>query len=74
MKPYLNSTKCCFFHLVQSPWDKIQELGLANHYHNNDDCQYHKNDDCKVWCGMLNVLAFLPFVKVQEGMQVFFFL
>ena len=42
----------CFFHLTQSNWQKIQELGLTNLYKGNK--QFH------LFCGKLNSLAFLP--------------
>ena len=54
------ATKGCFFHLTQSTWRKIQELGLVNHY--------RENDDCRLFCGMMDGLAFLPIENVQEGM------
>ena len=54
-------TKGCFFHLTQSTWRKIQELGLVN-------C-YRDSNDCKLFCGMMDGLAFLPLDKLQEGMS-----
>lgn len=54
------TTKGCFFHLTQRTWRNIQELGLVNHY--------RENDDCRLFCGMMDGLAFLPLEKVQEGM------
>lgn len=50
----------CFYHLTQSTWRKIQELGLTT--------VYRENDDVKQWCGMLDALAFLPLSDVAEGM------
>jgi len=51
----------CFYHLTQSTWRKIQELGLTTAY--KDD------DNVKHFCGMLDALAFLPLTEVAEGMQ-----
>lgn len=45
----------CSVFLVQSTWRKIQELGLTN--------LYKTNEDFKLFCGMLNGLAF---VEVRE--------
>ncbi|KAG1662801.1 hypothetical protein GQR58_020745 [Nymphon striatum] len=42
----------CFYHLTQSTWRKIQDLGLANHY--KDD------DEFRIFVGMMDGLAFLP--------------
>ena len=53
--------KACFFHLCQSSWRKIQELGLSQEYINDDDI--------KLFCGMLDGLAFLPGNLVSAGMQ-----
>ena len=55
------SSKGCFFHLTQATWRKIQELGLA--------VPYNANPDFRLFCGMLDGLAFLPLEDVQEGMQ-----
>ena len=44
-----------------STWRKIQELGLVDHYREDDDFRH--------FCGMLDGLAFLPSDRVQEGMQ-----
>ena len=51
----------CFYHLCQSTWRKIQELGLAQ--------LYKDNNEVKVFCGMLDALAFLPVNDVQAGMS-----
>ena len=51
----------CFYHLTQSTWREIQKLGLAK--------TYMENDDVKLFCGMLDALAFLPLTDVAEGMQ-----
>ena len=52
----------CFYHLTQSTWRKIQELGLAIRY--NTDPQF------KNFCGQLDALAFLPQVDVPVGMNM----
>ena len=54
--------KCCFFHLCQSTWRKIQTLGLSQ--------QYMDYDDIKLFCGMLDRLAFLPLELIQDGLQI----
>jgi hypothetical protein len=51
----------CFYHLTQSTWRKVQELGLTE--------VYRKCDEVKLFCGMLDGLAFLPVNMVGEGMQ-----
>lgn len=50
----------CFFHLTQSTWRKIQELGLSQ--------MYQENRDVKLFCGMIDALAFLPCDKISEGL------
>lgn len=50
----------CFYHLTQSTWRKIQSLGLVQ--------RYREEDDVKLFCGMLDGLAFLPVDDVSEGM------
>lgn len=54
-------TNCCFFHLCQSTFRKVQELGLVVMY--NDE-----NPALKHFVGMLDALAFLPIDRVAEGM------
>jgi len=54
-------TQGCFYHLCQSTWRKVQELGMTQ--------LYRDNDDVKLFCGMLDGLAFLPQDKVHDGMQ-----
>ena len=44
--------QACFYHLTQSTWRRIQELGLTT--------LYKEDDDVKLFCGMLDALAFLP--------------
>ena len=55
------TSRGCFYHLTQSTWRHVQSLGLAVHY--KEDC------DFRLFCGMLDGLAFLPPAEVQEGMQ-----
>ncbi|KAL8590500.1 hypothetical protein ACOMHN_010936 [Nucella lapillus] len=53
--------KGCFFHLTQSTWRRIRQLGMTALYNNNDDV--------KLFCGMLDALAFLPVDEVPTGME-----
>ena len=55
------SVQGCFYHLCQSTWRKVQELGLAQ--------EYMSRDDVKLFLGMLDGLAFLPVADVAAGMQ-----
>ena len=50
----------CFFHLTQSAWSKIQELGLAQHD--------NTNQQFRLFCGMPDGLAFLPIKDILDGM------
>ena len=50
----------CFYHLAQSTWRKIQSLGLVQ--------RYREEDDVKLFCGMMDGLAFLPEDDVPDGM------
>lgn len=50
----------CFYHLCQSTYRKIQELGLATRYQNEEDFRHI--------CGMIDALAFLPRKDVKAGM------
>jgi len=52
----------CFYHLTQSTWRKIQELGLTN--------LYREDDNFKLFVGMLDGLAFLPLNQVPAGMHL----
>ena len=54
------SSRGCFYHLTQSTWRKIQQLGLTE--------QYKSHEDFKLFCGMLDGLAFLPINDVAEDM------
>ena len=53
-----------FFHLCQSTWRKIQELGLQLQ-------SYRQQDDVKQFCGMLDSLslAFLQEDEIIDGME-----
>ena len=51
----------CFFHLTQSTWWQIQDLGLTQTYINNDQ-------DFQLFTGMIDALAFLPVNDVILGM------
>lgn len=53
--------KGCFFHLTQNTWRCIQRLGLVE--------LYKRHDEIKLYCGMLDALAFLPIEDVSEGME-----
>lgn len=55
-------TKACFFHLCQSTWRKVQELGLVS--------SYREDESFRTFVGMLNALAFLPADEVEDGMQL----
>jgi len=46
----------CFYHLTQAIWRKIQTLGLVQ--------RYREEEEVKLFCGMLDGLAFLP-----EGLE-----
>jgi len=50
----------CFYHLTEATWRKIQTLGLVQ--------QYREEEDVKLFCGMLDELAFLPVGDVPGGM------
>ena len=52
---------CCFYHLTQSTWRKIRELGLAT--------VYKENEDIKIFCAMVDSLAFLPLEDISDGMN-----
>ena len=52
--------KFCFYHLTQSTWRRIQTLGLAN--------LYQDNENFRLFCGQLDGLALLPVEEVREGM------
>ena len=50
-----------FYHLTQSPWRKVQELGLTK--------AYKENIQVKHFCGMLDALAYLPVNEIESGMR-----
>ncbi|XP_076044765.1 uncharacterized protein LOC143027368 [Oratosquilla oratoria] len=52
--------KGCFFYLTQAFWRKVQQLGLAK--------KYRENEEFRVFLGMLYGLAFLPVANVKEGL------
>lgn len=51
----------CFYHLCQSTFRKVQELGLATMYKRDEEFRKH--------CGMVDALAFLLLHLVEEGMM-----
>ena len=51
----------CFFHLAESTWRKIQELGLAANYRHDDKFRHY--------CGMLDGLAFVPLDDIKAAMR-----
>lgn len=51
----------CFYHLNQSTWRHIQQLGLVT--------AYRESDQVRHFCGMIDALAFLPLADVTEGIQ-----
>ncbi len=53
--------KGCFYHLTQSTWRKVQQLGLTNHY--------KTDENFRLFCGMMDGLAFLPPDFVSDGMD-----
>ena len=55
-------TQGYFYHLIQSTWRKIQDLGLVQRYRNEEEIKH--------FVGMLDGLAFLPLADVEEGMEL----
>ena len=51
----------CFFHLCQSTWRKVQDLGLVQAYRDNAVVQH--------LCCMNDALAFLPVSDVAAGLR-----
>jgi len=51
----------CFYHLCQSTYRKVQALGLSN--------RYQEDEGFRLFCAMIDSLAFLPLNKVKEGME-----
>ena len=54
-------TQGCYYHLTQSTWRKVQDLGLVDIYKANETTRH--------FCGMLDGLAFLPLDDVTAGMK-----
>ena len=52
----------CFYHLTQASWRKIQQLGLVPFYKNDDDF--------RLFCGMMDGLAFLPVPDLTNGIHL----
>ena len=52
----------CFYHLTQASWRQIQQLGLVPLYKNDDDF--------RVFCGMMDGLAFLPVPDLTNGIHL----
>ena len=52
----------CFYHLTQATWRKIQHLGLVP--------LYNTDDDFRLFCGMLDGLAFLPVPELTNGITL----
>ena len=55
------TVRCCFFHLTQSTWRKVQALGLS--------MLYRESEDVKLFCGMIDALALLPMRDMEAGLQ-----
>ena len=51
--------QCCFYHLTQATFRKIQSLGLKP--------SYNTNAELKHYCEMIDGLAFLPLSDVKGG-------
>lgn len=54
-------TRGCFFHLCQSTWSKVQQLGLV--------VRYKEDEAFRHFVGMLDGLAFLPLTDVEAGIS-----
>ena len=54
------NVKGCFYHLTQSTWRKVQQLGLT--------AEYKSDEKVRHFCGMMDGLAFLPLDDVEDGM------
>ena len=52
----------CFYHLTQSTFRKVQNVGLA--------ADYFSDRDIRNFCGKLDGLAFLPVEDVKAGMNI----
>jgi len=51
----------CFYHLTQSNWRKVQDLGLVK--------QYKDSDDVRLFCGMMDSLALLPVDNLPADLE-----
>ena len=51
----------CFYHLTQSTWRKVQDLGLTQ--------RYKDSEDVKLFCGMMDSLALLPIDDLPAGLE-----
>jgi len=60
LHPFLTIVLSYFYHLTQSTWRKVQALGLAT--------AYKSDDNLRLFCGMIDALAFLPLADVTSGM------
>ena len=52
----------CFYHFTQATWRRIQQLSLVPFY--------RQSDDFRLFCGMVDGLAFLPVDDLQNGMHL----
>ena len=55
-------TRGCFYHLTQATWRKIQHLGLSP--------DYYASEDFRLFCGMIDGLAFLPMETLTDGVRL----
>ncbi|KAK4883085.1 hypothetical protein RN001_006404 [Aquatica leii] len=55
------NVKGCFYHLAQSTYRKVQELGLV--------VMYREDKNFSKFCGMLDGLVFLPLEDVHRGIN-----
>ncbi|KAL8615880.1 hypothetical protein ACOMHN_058947 [Nucella lapillus] len=52
----------CFYHLTQSTWRKIQELGMTNRYRDAEEVKLF-------FCGMVDALALIPIGDLTEALD-----
>jgi hypothetical protein len=52
----------CYYHQIQASWRKIQQLGLVPLYNNDDDF--------RLFCGMMEDVAFLPVPDLTNGIHL----
>ncbi|XP_064468575.1 uncharacterized protein LOC135380414 [Ornithodoros turicata] len=55
-------TQGCFFHMTQSTWRKLQDLGLVP--------RYREDEGLRLLVSMLDALAFLPVPEVEDGFRL----